>query len=285
MFDSFDLKKLILVALILSLPLLSLNLERRDTGDTKWYNRAFEFVVHPMQEFMTNFSSGVTDTTSRYLNLMNIKDENAKLRAEVLELKEEILKRQEVQLENERLRKQLEFQSQSPSPQISAQVTGIDLLFNSDYHSITINKGSNHGLKPKLGVVTREGVVGYILRVFPDYSIVLLNTDRNAVVDVMVQRSRARGLSEGSGANACEIKYLQRTDDVQVGDLVITSGNDEMFPKGIPAGIVSRVLKKSFGVSQSVEMSPLVDISRVEEVFVILKSVTPPEESPKKEGT
>jgi rod shape-determining protein MreC len=268
-FFEIDLKKLLLVVLILALPLISLNLERRDS-DTgpRWYEQPILWVVNPTQEFFSSFALGVSHTTSHYLNLLNIKKENRVLKEDVLKLKQELSQVAEVKLENARLKQQLQFQEESPNQLLAAQVIAVDLW--GEYSSLNINKGTDHGIKKGMAVITREGVVGYILNSNSKYSTVLALTDQNAVIDALVQRTRARGISEGIGRDLCRIKYLQRTDDVQIGDLVVTSGFDSIFPKGFPIGIVTKVSKKNYGVTQNVEMRPIVDTNRLEEVFVVI---------------
>jgi len=284
-----DLKKLVLVAIILALPLISINIERRDAGNSKWYQQPILMIVNPVQEFLTSFSLGVSHTTSFYLDLLGVKRENRELKEQISLLKLQVAQENELKLEYERLRKLLDFQQTNPSKLSSSQVIGVDLWSNSEYSSLKINKGSAEGLRKGMAVITREGIVGYLFNVAPHYSTVLVLTDRNAVVDSLVQRTRARGIVEGLGRDLCHIKYLQRTDDVQVGDLVVT-GFDGIFPKGFPVGTVTRVYKKTFGVTQTVEMRPIVDVSRLEEVFVVLspdiypdripKEVTPPSATP-----
>ena len=270
MFSLFevDFKKLLLIVLILALPLISLNLERRDSGTFRWYDLPIVFIVNPTQEFFSSFARDVSRTTSTYLNLIDIKKDNRLLKEEVAKLKEELGKKEELRLENERLKKQLDFQLTSPSQELSAQVIGVDMWSN--YSSLTINKGATHGIRKGMAVITREGVVGYVLATSPSYAVVLNLTDRNSVIDALIQRTRARGIVAGLGQDLTQIKYLQRTDDVQVGDLVVTSGLDGIFPKGFPIGTVTRVAKKNYGVTQMVEMHPIVDSSRLEEVYVVL---------------
>lgn len=264
-----DLKKLLLIGLILALPLISLNLERRDTGTTKWYDQLVLWIVNPSQEFFTRFALGVSHTTGFYMNLLDVKKENRVLKEEVSKLKQELSQREELRIENDRLKKQLEFQQTYPAQLLSAQITAVGPW--GEYSSLTLNKGSAEGVRRKMAVVTREGIVGYILNASTHYSVVLVLTDRNAVVDALVQRTRARGIVEGMGKDLCRVKYLQRTDDVQSGDLLVTTGFDDIFPKGFPIGTVTRVSKKNYGVSQTVEIRPVVDITRLEEVFVVLK--------------
>ncbi|MCC6277182.1 MAG: rod shape-determining protein MreC [Oligoflexia bacterium] len=274
-FFDFDFKKFLIVVLILALPLISLNLERRDNeSETKWYQKPILWVVHPTQKAFTDFSQGVARTTSEYLNLIDIKKENRILKEELATIKQSLSEREELKLENDRLRKMLEFGHDVSHQMLAAQVTAVD-LFSSEYSSLKINKGTNNGIKKWMAVITHEGVVGYVLNTTAEYSTILALTDRNAVIDAIVQRTRARGISEGVGRDLSRLKYLNRTDDVEMGDLIVTSGLDGLFPKGFPLGIVSKVSKKAFGVTQDVEFRPSVDINRVEEVFVVLTPKNP----------
>jgi rod shape-determining protein MreC len=275
-----DFKKFVLVAIILALPLISINIERRDAGASKWYQQPFLIIVNPIQEFFTNFAQGVSHTTAFYVNLLGVKRENRELKEQLSQYKEQVAQDVELRLEFERLRKLLDFQQTSPSKLSGSQVVGVDLWSSNEYSSLKISKGSADGLKKGMAVITREGVVGYLLNVSPHYSTVLVLTDRNAVIDSLIQRTRARGIIEGLGRDLCHIKYLQRTDDVQVGDTVVT-GFDGIFPKGFPIGTVTKVSKKAFGVTQTVEMRPVVDVSRLEEVFVVLAPDIYPDRIPK----
>lgn len=265
-----DIKKLLLVILILALPLVSLNLEHRDADAISWYDLPILYVINPTQEFFTHLSLGISETTSHYLNLLNVKKDNRALKEEVAKLKQELKLQQEAIHENDRLKKLLDFKQETPSHYIPAQVSATGLW--SEYSSITINKGSLDGIKKKMGVINREGVIGYVLSAQPHYSIVIVLTDKSAVIDGVVQKNRARGVIEGKGRDLTQMKYLLRTDDVVPNDMVVTSGMDDIFPKGFPIGIVTKVAKKLFGVTQYVEIRPVVDITRVEEVLVVAKT-------------
>jgi len=272
MFEFFrvDIRKLLLIVIMLALPLISLNLERKETGQTRWYEQPIIWIVNPLQDLFTRFANNVTGTTGLYLNLLDIKKENRILKEDLSKLKSELNQKEELRLENERLKKLLEFQQRAPNSLLSAQVIAVDLMWG-EYRSVQINKGIKHGLKKGMAVVTHEGVVGYLLNANKSFSTVLLLTDRNAVIDTLVQRTRARGIVEGLGQDLSQLKYLQRTDDVQNNDLVVTSGLDGVFPKGLPVGVVTKVVKQQFGVTQTVELSPVVNTSRLEEVFVVTK--------------
>jgi len=113
-------------------------------------------------------------------------------------------------------------------------------------------------------------VLGYIFKPEPFTAHVMLITDRYAVVDGIVQRTRARGIVEGKSQKGCSLKYVERTEDVKEGDLVVTGGLDNIFPKGFPVAVVESVERKTFSVSLKVDLRPVVDPYKVEEVFVVV---------------
>jgi rod shape-determining protein MreC len=98
-------------------------------------------------------------------------------------------------------------------------------------------------------VLSDQGLVGQVMRTFKDYSDVLLIIDPNSNIDSIVQNSRFRGVLEGLGKTECRLKYLERLDDVNVGDVILTSGMEKRFPKGLILGTVARVDKKNYGTT------------------------------------
>jgi len=113
-------------------------------------------------------------------------------------------------------------------------------------------------------------VAGRIIEVSWNASKVLLLVDYNSNIDALVQRTRSQGVLQGSGSSGCELKYVQRTQDVQVGDVVLSSGLDGVFPKGLVLGTVDAVERKDAGLFQQIRVSPVLDIGTLEEVVVIL---------------
>jgi len=111
--------------------------------------------------------------------------------------------------------------------------------------------------------------VGRILDVAESTSKVLLITDINSSVDALVQRARAGGVVEGRSPNLCELKYVSGSDDVRLGDLVVTSGLCGIFPKGLPIGEVSRVERDGSGLFQRVELTPSANLNKLEEVCIL----------------
>jgi rod shape-determining protein MreC len=123
-----------------------------------------------------------------------------------------------------------------------------------------------------MGTLTISGVVGYVVDVEPRISKILLITDRYAVVDGLVQRSRARGIVQGLSKDKCSLSFLKRGDDVQVGDVIVTSGLDNYLPKGFPIGTVTEVNKDQYGLGQEVTIQPIVNASNLEEIFVVINT-------------
>jgi rod shape-determining protein MreC len=270
----FDIKKIILVLFIFSLPLISINFQRAP-GEIPWYMRPVHFVAGSVEEGYSSFSNTVRGTTAQYLDLISIKRENEGLKAEKSELTAKLARFDELMLENQRLAKLLDFKSHMPSHILPARVIGQD-LFSSQYRTIRIDRGIENGVSKGMAVITPDGVVGYVFAVDSNTAQVLVVTDRYAVVDAVVQRTRARGIIEGKTETTATLKYLHRSDDVQSGDLIVTSGLDNIFPQGFPIGHVTQVERKSYDITQKVEIEPIVRLARLEEVFVMMKTVNPP---------
>jgi rod shape-determining protein MreC len=138
------------------------------------------------------------------------------------------------------------------------------------FKTIIIDKGKDDGVGKGMAVVIPEGIAGQIMDVSSRYSKVLLIIDPNSAVDVMVQRTRARGIIKGGPAGRCHIKYVLRKQDVSVGDQIISSGLDGVFPKGLAVGHVSGVIKRNSGIFQEVTVTPHIDFEKLEEVLVVL---------------
>jgi rod shape-determining protein MreC len=264
-FFRFDFKKLFIFALLILLPIFSLSLLK--PGDRLWIFRPLSHVTGFVQSLFVSFSETIQDTTGRYLNLVAINKENVDLKKENAKLKAEMLRFLEVEKENARLNEVLQFTAEANMKLISAQVIGIDIF--AERASIRINRGTKHGVEKGQAVITREAAVGYILEAQETTSLILVLTDRYAVIDGIIQNSRARGIVEGSGPDTCILKYLQRSDEVQVGDVIVTSGLDNIFPKGLPVARVKNVSRRKSEISPYVELTPVIDVSRLDEVFIV----------------
>lgn len=264
-----DKYKEILVILILVLFLVTVSAKHRLDRELSWYDKFVIETTAPIQ-YLFNFSiSSVLNFFNRYIYLINVKADNEFLIRSNKALKNEIDKLAEIKIENGRLRNLLQFKEQLGVKMLPAEVISVDV---SDlFETIRINKGRRQGVGIQMPVVNHEGVIGQVLRVSDDYSDILLITDPNSSVDALIQRSRIRGVAKGASSQICKLKYLNRIDDVKVGDRIVTSGLASRFPKGINIGEVTRVEKKKYGITQDVKITPSVNFNKLEEVFLIVE--------------
>lgn len=226
------------------------------------------FFVAPVQEGVSRITGFTENTWSRYFDLVSTEKENEQLRRELAEAQHEIHLLRESHFLNERLDFFLEFREKTTYETAIADVVGRDP--SAWYKSVIINKGKAHGVKTGLPVVVPEGIVGQVTGVSSRYAKVLLLIDRNNAVDAIVQRTRARGIVRGLSASECHFEFALRKEDIRIGDTIITSGFDGVFPKGFRVGRVSKLIKRSAGIFQEIEITPFVDFHRLEEVMVLL---------------
>lgn len=268
-FFAFDLRKMAIVLIIIALPFLSVNMQR-NPGDEAWYKKPLSLLVGALQNTYSSFTSEIRGTTSTYIKLIGIKKDNSKLLKENEELRAKLGALVELKLENERFSKLLDFKQRSGMKVIAARVISRDI--SPDHFSIRINRGFQDGLRKLQAVITVEGVVGYVFKPEAYTSQVLLLTDRSASIDAIVQSTRARGLVQGKNHSSCRLRYLERADDVSIGDMVVTSGLQGIFPKGFPIGRIVSVKKTEFGISQEAQITPIVNPNNLEEVLVVTDS-------------
>jgi rod shape-determining protein MreC len=126
-------------------------------------------------------------------------------------------------------------------------------------------------LKVNMPVVDAKGVVGRLVSVSANYAKVLLLVDQNSAVDCLIQRSREKGIVKGLSSGLCKLDYVVRAGDVVVGDVVVTSGMDRVFPKGLPVGEVVEVEDTPWEFFKDIKVRPMVDFAKLEEVLVIMK--------------
>ena len=237
------------------------------------YGRLSIFVVAPFQDAVSHSIKFLESIWNHYFNLVSVAEENKILQKELSHARERNNFCYETELSNIRLRYLLKFKKNLTEQVIAAEVIGKDP--SAWFKTIIIDKGKIDGLTKGLAVVVPEGIAGQVTDVSEHYAKVLLIIDGNSAVDALVQRTRARGIVEGSQADVCLLKYALRNDDVASQDIVITSGLDGVFPKGLRVGSVSKVIKQNSGIFQEVAVKPYVDFEKLEEVLVILNNTNP----------
>jgi rod shape-determining protein MreC len=234
--------------------------------------------MRPLQSLTATVIQAVAGTWRTYVALIGVNQENERLRRRIVELEHEAVRLSEVEQTDQRLEALLNLRSSLDGDLQAAQIIGRDPL--PWFSTMTINKGEADGVHRNAAVLSPFGVVGQIMTTGAHSARVLLITDHNSGVDAVVQRSRARGIVEGALDGGCVMKYLKRGEDVEVGDRVVTSGLDGIFPKGIIVGEVTRVTRGNRGLLQVAEVKPTVPLDRIEEVLVARGSVQVKEAAP-----
>ena len=260
--------RFLLLAVILLLAtvfLYSYNLRQKTA--TTFFERAILTFSAPFQASADGIVDTVTGAWGNYLWLVDARQRNLELEQENIELHSQLQQVQEISLQNVRLRKLLAFVDDLDRAALPAQVIGEDA--SNWARTIIIDKGTQAGLHTGLPVVSAQGVVGRIIKTAPRSSRVLLITDASSAIAALIQRTRTRGVARGRGDNL-SIEYALRNADIQVGDLLVTSGMGGVFPKGLPLGLVESVEKDQFGLFQQVKAAPTIDFSLLEEVMVIV---------------
>lgn len=257
---------------LLALSLISANLHSRE--NMSFFESLVVGVTSPVQKAVWGVIGGIGSIWRGYFYLVGLEKENQALKRELQELKLQVNRYREADLANQRLRALLNFKKSIATPLLPAQLVAFDP--SGWFQTILIDKGTNDGVVRDMAVVSAEGLVGRVIGVSNHHAKVLLILDGNSAVDAYIQRSRARGVLVGLGLELCLLKYVQRNEDVQVGDKVISSGMGGVFPKGLLVGTVQEVVRGSSGLFQRVEVEPAVNFGRLEEVLVVIQS--PPEE-------
>jgi rod shape-determining protein MreC len=221
----------------------------------------FERIITGTYDFVAGIGNG-------YVNLVRTRRENRRLQSELDHLRIENQITNELLSENERLRQALGFKKLNPPLSVVAQVIGKESSPSSS--TITVNRGSADGIERDLAVITPDGIVGRVQTVLPGTARVQLLTDPGSTIAVRVQRNREEGLLEGK-LDRCALKYVSYYVDVQEGDLLVTSGLDGIYPKGLPVATVTKVRKHESSSFQTVYADPVVRIPRLEEALVLKK--------------
>ena len=266
----FSRKTVMIVGLVLALMvnIIVLSLSTRQHPRVYVPGRIALAVVAPFQEAVTRTVRFCKNIWAHYFFLVSVSEENQVLKERLRTAVEKNHQLAEVELSNQRLRELLNFRKNMPGSFTAAEIVSRDP--SSWFKSVIIDKGLADGLSKGMPVVISEGIVGQIVEASTHQSKVLLIIDQNSAVDALVQRTRARGIIEGKSTDQCVLKFVLRKHDVKVGDVVISSGLDGVYPKGLQVGYVNGVIKRNSGIFQEVTVTPYVDFEKLEEVLVIL---------------
>ena len=258
---------IVLALFFIAIQLFSLDLRERNSKNP--VSKIVLTITYYPQKLISSVTDKVAGTWQDYINLVRVKEENKRLREELNRLRQQKFELAEINAQNKRLKKLLDFKDVSPYPAVSANVIGASpSILRSQV--VIVDKGRSDGITEGMPVASYDGIVGRILLAGDKSSEVLLITDPVSAIDAYIHRTRARGIVKGVG-NGCVMEYIENKSDVSVGDKVISSGKDGFFPKGVIIGTVTDISPSGSFISAGI--APHVDLNSLEEVVIIQKSV------------
>jgi rod shape-determining protein MreC len=233
-------------------------------------------LISPVERAGTWTFSRVGGFWSGYVALHNARAENRRLQSELDQLRLRNAELETQAAEGQRLSALLGFRdAHAEAPMLAAQVIGA----SPDPASLTlfINRGERDHLRRNMPVITPDGIVGKVVEVFPATAQILLITDKDSGVGALFAESRVHGVLKGTGDPQPRMEYIVNTEKIHAGDLLLTSGEDRIFPKGLLVGKVADAAQGN--PFQVIHVEPAAHLDRLEDVLVLL---TQQELAPKK---
>jgi rod shape-determining protein MreC len=256
--------------LVLHLALLSIQIESSSgTLLAKSWTLALQA---PILSLSAKVTGGVKQTWQKYLWMVGARAENEMLQTTVRRLLLMNNEYAQSQLENERLRHLLALNERMEFKSVGARVVARTPAFLSNV--VYLNRGSAEGVYVDAPVISGDGIIGRVFLVTTHQSQVQLITNPEASIGALLDRTRTPGVLRGSGNPLLEMAYIGNTESVEVGDIIVSSGLDGIYPKGLPIGKVVDS-RKGKGVFRTIKVEPQVDLIRLEEVSILLKERKP----------
>ncbi len=263
------------MVLLIAVPFFFLRASIRNPEELNAIDRTLMRVAAPVQYLASAMARGVSDIVSEYIYLWDVGRNNDRLSRKVQRLQHEVRELARVRQENDRLRRVLGLKERIPTETVSAVVTTkTPTEFFRIAHLALDHSGA--AIRENMPVIAPGGVVGLIKSVSGDTATVFLVADAGFGVDVISSRTGARGFVRGIGDESkysVRVEYVRRSDELEVGDMLVTSGVGCRFPEGISVARVTEVVKRDFGSYQTVTAEPTVDFSRLEEVLIVVAPV------------
>jgi rod shape-determining protein MreC len=229
-------------------------------------------VFAEVQRGATAMISGLQDTWQNYFALQSARGENERLKVEVAQLRIKLQQEERLAAETRALQQLLDLRNQISLTTTASNITESTVIAGGaspEFRTITIDKGTRAGVRPDMAVVAPAGIVGRVIIPSALAAKVQLLIDRNAAVGVLDERSRAQGVAVGQGTSLLRMEYVSGTADLKVGDRIVTSGIDGIYPKGFVVGQIES-LERGSGEYSGIWIRPAVEFSSLEAVLVIL---------------
>lgn len=244
--------------------------------------QALSVVTWPLQMAAAAPSDFVRNATVYFATLVEVQKENAGLRQGQVDAAQRLLRFDQVEEENRRLRGLLDM-----AATVGVRSVAADILYDGPdpfSRKVILNRGSQHGIEAGMAVVNEQGMIGQVTRVYPVQAEVTLLTDRNQAVPVHVARNGLRGVLAGAGQGRLELRFTLSGADVRVGDRLVTSGLDGLFLPGLPVADVVSVDRETqtFAV---ILCEPVAGVERTTQVLVLTRAeLAPPRPEPEPEA-
>ena len=262
-----------LISGVIGIALLNLVVDHRALGrggrELPWWSAIVLDVAVPVQKMVAVPFDFAGDSWLDYVALMQVREENEGLRQELALQKEENLQLREALVASGRLQRIAEMRDEFEIPMLPAELVGVDV--SAWFRSALVDRGREDGVRSGMPVISDNGLVGLVTATANSASKIMLLIDRQAAIDGVVQHSRARGIVRGARQDALSFEFTSREGDLEVGDLIITSGLGGVYPKGLRIGEVTAVSPSDSMMLQTAEVRPSVDFGRLEQVFVMLR--------------
>jgi rod shape-determining protein MreC len=262
----------VMLAALVLLHLLAISHQVDAGGGLSLLERGVLTLVSPLQRLAAGTVAGVAGLWHDYLDLRGVRGENRRLRAELRELRGQIQEKSALASQAERLRALLQLREVLPYPTVVAEVIAREGI--PWFRTLMLNKGSADGIQLNAPVIGETGVLGRVIAVGPAAARVQLLHDRDCGVAVRVERTRATGVVSGqvgrggTGTTDLLMKYVPADAEIEVGDVVVTSGLDRIYPPGLMVGRVRSVLPRP-GLFREVVVAPSARFDEIEEALVL----------------
>ena len=222
--------------------------------------------LSPLQRGGEAVLNGIHSAWYGYFDLRGVREENSELREKVARLEQTLWMEREIVASYDRVSQVLDLSERFPFESLVAEVVGLDA--SAWFRTVTVNRGLEHGVELNAPVVGPGGVVGRVIAVGSSVAQVQLLSDRDCSVGALLVRGRSRGLVSGTGNTELQMKYVSNLEDVTIGDLIVTSGIDGIYPKGIAIGRVASVINGP-RLFKIITVEPASRLDRLEEVFIL----------------
>ena len=263
----------LLVTLVIALATVSMVMDQRALRGggremPAWAGLLLDAAV-PVQKAMALPVDLLRAAWNDYLFLVDVRQENDTLRRQLLEVREQNLQLREALVAGGRLERIAEMREDFEVPMLPTELVGSDV--SPFFHSVLLDRGSSDGVRSGMPVINESGLVGLVVATSSQAAKTMLLLDRQIAVDGTVQRSRTRGIVRGRGDDAPLFEFVARGGEVEPGDLLITSGLDGVYPKGLLIGTVTSVEAPGAKLLSTARLEPGVDFGRLEQAFVMLR--------------